>query len=223
MAELAPPPWAAGRDAADSSDFHAACIDRCLYSLPYRHFILLDIDAVPLSRQFFDFMLSNTEWLVGATQAANHVDDHHRFVPYVSPSAMSISRELFLDLRTSFSPYGPGNDRVDCGAWVSVAAQGKGVPTVLLYPTDCLCPRWQVAWHQYGFVSAYGKLLCHLWASRAIGTLLFEFFRDYVLLCEANEQGDSGVNGGRAGELHGRHPSPPMAADAVMLAAGQPS
>jgi len=32
-------------------------------------------------------------------------------------------------------------------------------------------------------VTCYGDLLCHMWASRAVGTLIFEFFKDYVELC----------------------------------------
>jgi len=182
LSKFSLPPWANEGPQGCSSAYHAQCLDRCLYSLPYEHFILLDCDAVPLSEQFFEVMLANRNWICGIVQAANHLDDRRAQIPYTSPAAMSISKTTFLELETSFSPT-RGDERIDCGAWVSIEAQRKGIPNLALYPTDVLFPRWHVGWQRYGFVTCYGDLLCHMWASRAVGTLIFEFFKDYVELC----------------------------------------
>jgi len=184
LRDLEEPEWAQSHPLLDgdhhASSFHAKCLDKCLYSLPYDHFIVLDSDAVPLSAPFFDFMQPRSRILAGAAHAANHLPEASRFIPYVSPSAMSITKQLYLDLHTSFAPDGPQGEWFDTGAWITIAAQRQAIPILLIYPTECLSPRWQVGRIPYGFVTSYGDLLCHMWASRGVATTVFEYYEAYV-------------------------------------------
>ncbi len=168
-----------------SSSFHAKCLDKCLYSLSYDHFIIIDIDAVPLSPNFFDFMLSNRQWLVGTAHAANHLVDREKFIPYTSPSAMSISKHTYCFLQESFAPDKIEAGFYDSGIWLTVAAQKLGIPNVLLYPTECLVPHWRVGWAEYGIITNYANLLCHMWGSRAIGS---QYYKQYVKFCKERMQ-----------------------------------
>jgi len=197
MNDMQEPPWAKDRKLYEgerfNSSFHGKCLDKCLYTLPYNHFIILDSDAVPLSSRFFEFMLSNRQWLVGMAHAANHLGDHKKFIPYVSPAAISISKQTYCLLQESFAPDKADGGWFDTGAYVTVAAQKLGIPNVLLYPTDCLVPRWRVGMINYGFVTNYAGILCHMWASRALGSKIFEYYCDYVQLCTGQVQ-DSAPN-----------------------------
>lgn len=189
MREMQEPPWAENHKVHKgeqfSSSFHAKCLDKCLYSLSYDHFIILDIDAVPLSPEFFDFMLSNRQWLIGTAHAANHLGNGEKFVPYTSPAAMSISKRTYCFLQESFAPDKLGMGFYDSGIWITVAAQKRGIPNVLLYPTDCLIPRWRVGWVKYGLITNYADLLCHMWASRAVGN---QYYQQYIQFCEEHMQ-----------------------------------
>lgn len=181
--ELPPPFWHGGTEVNDSSDYHGSCLDRCIYNLPYDHFLFLDIDAVPLSPSFFEVMLALPHGLAGAAQAANHVSDDLKRIAYISPAALSVSKQTYTALQTSFRPRRNGDgERIDTGAWFSRAAEKAGLPIVSMYPTDTLQPHWSVGHHDYGFITAYGSHLCHMWASRALSTLIYGFFEEYVRL-----------------------------------------
>lgn len=185
--EMQEPPWTKDRKVYEgdrfNSSYHAKCLDKCLYTLPYDHFIILDSDAVPLSPSFFEFMLSNRQWLVGMAHAANHLGDQEKFMPYVSPAAMSISKQTFCLMQESFAPNKSDEDWLDTGVWITVTSQKHGIPNVLLYPTDCLVPQWRVGMVKFGYVTNYAGLLCHMWGSRALGPQIFEHYQEYVLLC----------------------------------------
>lgn len=187
MAELEEPQWASSRQVHEGerlcSTLHGKCLDKCVYSLPYDHFIILDSDAVPLGSSFFDFMLSNRQWLIGTAHAANHLGEQDGVTPYVSPSAMSISKQVYCFLQESFAPDNAEGRWFDTGAWITIASQKQGIPNVLLYPTECLVAKWRVGMATYGYVTNYAGLLCHMWGSRAVGPQVFEHYRDYVQLC----------------------------------------
>jgi len=124
--EMQEPPWAEAHNIHKgdqfSNSFHAKCLYKFLYSLPYNHFIILDIDAVPPGPKFFDFMLSNRQWLIGTAHAANHLNNGEKFISYASPAAMSISKHTYCLLQESFAPDKISEGFYDSGVGLTIAA-----------------------------------------------------------------------------------------------------
>lgn len=123
---------------ADSG--HAEAIDWFLADSRYDHYVLLDIDALPLTSMIIPYLLSRTAAgaVIGNIQRSNHIDNGRHV--FAAPSFMALSRRLWLELgRPSFCATAHG----DVAEEVTFRAEAVGVPLELLRPVRSLCePLW---------------------------------------------------------------------------------
>lgn len=139
--------------------------------------LIFDIDAFPLHRAIVERALAVADagGIFGLAQTANHRPTRDQI--YAGPMCLAVSIATWQALGR---PDMRSNDRLDAGQALSVAAQAAGRHVELLYPTNCIAPRWPLA-HRgvFGIGTFYGdNEVFHLFESREQRNL--ELFRAVV-------------------------------------------
>lgn len=117
-----------------SSISHGEQIDRVLEKLTYDYYILLDIDAIPLSTEVLNWLVGSDEKSAvrGNMQRSNHTDGGQLFV---APSFMGFWRDTYLQCgMPSFIPSG----NYDVGEAFCLTAQKKGISLDFLTPIEVI-------------------------------------------------------------------------------------
>lgn len=119
---------------------HAEAIDWFLADSRYDHYVLLDIDAIPLTSMIIPYLLSRAAagTVIGNIQRSNHIDNGRHV--FAAPSFMALSKNIWWGLgRPSFCATARG----DVAEEVSFRAEAMGVPLEMLRPLRSLGePMW---------------------------------------------------------------------------------
>jgi hypothetical protein len=156
---------------------HDDSIDLFLSRSPYRAFVILDIDCVPVSATAIADLLTRAEAgaLAGAVQRTNHKqNDAHLFV---APSCLAMTRETYDALgRPSFRK----TQRGDVAEEVTYVAEQRSVPVDFLWPTHSEDAIWELRdGMRYGHGTTFEKAFWHAFEIRHP-----EHHRRFITHCE---------------------------------------
>jgi hypothetical protein len=143
--------------------------------------LIFDIDAFPLNSAIVERALAVADagGVFGLAQTANHRPTRDQI--YAGPMCLAVSIATWQALGR---PDMKSSDRLDAGQALSVAAMAAGRPIELLYPTNCISPRWPLANRGvFGIGTFYGdNEVFHLFESREQRNLeLFQAVVDDVV------------------------------------------
>jgi hypothetical protein len=122
---------------------HGSAIREYLETNDWDLITLFDVDCIPLSSSVIDKVLEvvDNDTIYGNAQISNST-------PYVAPSFMSFTRDLFeTSIHKSFEGayYHDDNDNLfeaDCAEIFGKENLRRGKKLVLNYPTDVIQPKW---------------------------------------------------------------------------------
>lgn len=145
---------------------HGVWMDEIMESLRRDDAVLFaDIDCIPLNKGIIDtaFNKARDGHIFGCAQVSTHIDPTRVFV---SACFLAISKWTWETLdRPSFQT-DRNNDTAQRITDVALAAK-EAWPVEMLYPSDCVMPRWQADGHPYGMGTWYGNNdVFHLFESR---------------------------------------------------------
>jgi hypothetical protein len=143
---------------------HDDSIDLFLSRSPYRAFVILDIDCIPVRPTAVSDLLGRAETgaLAGAVQRTNHrQNDAHLFV---APSCLAVTRDVYDALgRPSFRK----TQRGDVAEEVTYVAEHRGVPIDFLWPTDSEDVIWELRdGKRYGHGTTFEDAFWHAFEIR---------------------------------------------------------
>jgi hypothetical protein len=103
----------------------------------YQTVLILDIDCIPLSTHALQYTFEQAEKgiLIGNAQRSNHLDNDEHV--YVAPSAMCLTKEMFIDL--DFPDFYPDHIKCDVGERLTYIAEEKGIPVEIYGPDNYEC------------------------------------------------------------------------------------
>lgn len=143
---------------------HGRSIDLFFRLAPYDLVVILDVDCIPLNDQALPALIEQAEagHLVGAAQRANHIENAKHI--YAGPFLMALSKDTYVRLgRPSFCE----TERGDVAEELTYAAEAREVPVLLLWPTHCDEPKWQLTETlSFGRNTVYEDLFLHAFEIR---------------------------------------------------------
>lgn len=137
---------------------HDEAIEDYLLTIKPKHFILFDIDCIPLNYSaYIEALLScKNNQLFGARQHASHIPNSK---DYIAPCYMAFSFELYKRLGY---PSTKITSKADSAANITYAAYLKGVKPVFVEVTHCVKPKWKFDdGSMFGNGTTYGNLVYH--------------------------------------------------------------
>lgn len=110
----------------------------------FESFLFLDIDAVPLSSDYFDVMFNGAEkgYLIGNAQSSNHINEGKHI--FVAPSSLALLRETYA--KKLGNPSAKPSNRGDVAEEYTWAAEENGVEVHLFKPVSWDKPVNRMAW-----------------------------------------------------------------------------
>lgn len=121
----------------------------------YQTILILDIDCIPLSTEAlrYTFEQAEKDILIGSAQRSNHLNNNEHV--YVAPSAMCLTKEMFIDL--DFPDFFPDHITCDVGERLSYIAEEKGIPIEIYAPDRYECsPTYAEFWPLNSNYKNYG-------------------------------------------------------------------
>lgn len=143
---------------------HEHAINDFISNTPYGVVVVLDIDCIPIDGGAVDRLIADAEkgLLVGAAQRANHIDNGGHL--YAAPCCLAISIETYRRLG---KPLFDSTKRGDVAEELTYAAEERGVPVKLLWPTSSEDHVWQLTETvTYGHGTIYERAFWHAFQIR---------------------------------------------------------
>lgn len=141
---------------------HPDAIDDWLRRNKWDVVTIFDIDCIPLSiNPILEGIFQRKGFLFGAEQHASHIANSK---DYVSPAFMVLHKQIYRNLG---EPSFAATEKCDVGGMLTIRADQRGVPVLMLPVSHVEKPMWQLEDGRYfGIGTTYDNSIYHAFESR---------------------------------------------------------